>query len=329
MKRIKLVSLVLLLIAVLVVSVGCGEAKANQQVVIFTNSDEEAIEVMEIALNGAGYEGKYIVQGMGTSELGGKLLAEGNDIEANIITMSTYFVESAQNQHNMFENLTFDAKPIGNYPSYYTPILANTGSIFVNTEVIKAENISMPTSIKDLTKPEYKGLVSVPSIMDSSTAWLMIQAIINEYGEEEGLEITKALVENCEAHIESSGSGPIKKVRVGEVAVGFGLRHQAVADQKEGKPIQFIDPVEGNFSLTESIAVVKNEDKDLVKLSMEMAEVIIKEGRAGLLEYYPVVLYKGEEIDALNKVGNSKTFKENLTVDLLKQHQEFFKEALN
>ena len=47
------------------------------------------------------------------------------------------------------------------------------------------------------------------------------------------LEIFK----NAGPHIESSGSGPIKKVRAGEVAVGFGLRHQAAADKASGLPI--------------------------------------------------------------------------------------------
>ena len=37
---------------------------------------------MENALDAGGYEGKYIVQTYGTSELGGKLLAEGTNIEA-------------------------------------------------------------------------------------------------------------------------------------------------------------------------------------------------------------------------------------------------------
>ena len=44
----------------------------------------------------------------------------------------------------------------------------------------------MPTSIKDLAKPEFKGFVSIPNMMDSSTGWLLIQAIINQYGEDEG-----------------------------------------------------------------------------------------------------------------------------------------------
>ena len=54
---------------------------------------------MENALDGAGYEGQYLVQSLGTSELGGKLIAEGDQIEANLVTMSSYFVESAQEKH--------------------------------------------------------------------------------------------------------------------------------------------------------------------------------------------------------------------------------------
>ncbi len=38
---------------------------------------------MENALDNNGYEGQYMFQTFGTSELGGKLLAEGTDIEAD------------------------------------------------------------------------------------------------------------------------------------------------------------------------------------------------------------------------------------------------------
>ena len=314
-----------LAMAVSLSMMGCG-SKGNEQVVIYSNADEEALQIMEEALNAKGYEGKYILQGMGTSELGGKLTAEGKKIEADIVTMSSYFIESAQKQHDMFADLTFETAALTDTPAYYTPILANTGAMFVNTEVMKAEGLELPTSIKDLTKPEYAGLVSIPNVMDSSTAWLLIQAIIETYGETEGAEVVKALTQNCGPHIESSGSGPIKKVRAGEVAVGFGLRHQAVADQESGKPIAFIDPVEGNFSLTEAVAVVK-KDEAKTKLAMEMAQVIVEDGRKGLIEQYPVALYEGEEVESIHTPLYPKQFASPLTVELLEAHQAFFAQA--
>ena len=45
-------------------------------------------------------------------------------------------------------------------------------------------------------------------------------------------------------------------MRAGEVAIGFGLRQQAVADKEKGLPVDYIDPEEGNFTLTESVAAV-------------------------------------------------------------------------
>jgi len=335
MKKIRKILMLCFILAAMVMSLsGCGQSNNNdagaaaaQKVVIYTNADKEAVDAMQNSLNAAGYEGKYVLQTMGTSELGGKLIAEGDKIEANLVTMSSYFIDSAQKQHNMFVDLNFDTKALEKYPAYYTPILANTGAIFVNTQVLTEKGLPMPKSIKDLTKDEYKGLVSIPNIMNSSTAWLLLQAIISEYGEVEGKEILHKLIENCGPHIEASGSGPIKKVRIGEVAVGFGLRHQAVADKAAGKPIDYIDPIEGNYTLTESIAVVKKEDTATTKLAMEMAKVIIEKARPELIKIYPVALYQGESITDLNKAGNPKTFNEPLTVELLMAHQAFFKAA--
>ena len=73
---------------------GCGTGSSDEQVIIYSNADEEAITAMENALDNNGYEGKYMFQTFGTSELGGKLLAEGKDIEADMVTMSTFYVES-------------------------------------------------------------------------------------------------------------------------------------------------------------------------------------------------------------------------------------------
>ena len=323
------------LTASLLLAAGCAGSgtttqsapQAAQKVVIFTNADKEAVEAMQKTLNTAGYEGKYVVQTMGTSELGGKLMAEGDKIEANLVTMSSYFIESAQQKYNMFADLSFATKAVAQYPAYYTPILANTGAIFVNTQVLKDKGLPLPASIKDLTKDEYKGLVSIPNIMDSSTAWLLVQAIISQYGETEGKAVLAKLIQNCGPHIESSGSGPIKKVRVGEVAAGFGLRHQAVADKAAGKPIDYVDPVEGNYTLTESVAVVKKADAATTKLAMAMAQVIIEKARPDLIKIYPVALYQGETVTDLNKAGNPKVFVKPLTVELLAAHQDFFKAA--
>lgn len=304
-----------------------GCSSANDQVVIYSNADDEAVTAMKNALDNNGYQGQYIFQTFGTSELGGKLLAEGKNIEADLVTMSSFYLDSAQEEKEMFVDLGFDVPTIDEYPSYYAPITSQEGAIIINTEEIKANNLPTPTSLKDLTNSVYQDMISVTDINSSSTAWLLIQALISEYGEDGAKEVLKGIYKNAGAHIEDSGSGPIKKVKAGEVAIGFGLRHQAVRDKADGLPIDFIDPTEGNFSLTESVAVVNKEGSERQKLALEMAECIIKNGRKELQETYPNPLYEGETSDSANKSTYPKQFAEPLTVALLKKHQKLSDEC--
>ena len=311
--------------AIVLAACGGAEAGSKDQVIIYSNADDEAIEVMEATLDKKGYEGKYLIQSFGTSELGGKMMAEGKDIEADVVTMASYFIESAQKSQSMFVDLSSDLKPLDGGTTFALPILGNIGSIFINTDLLKQKGLPVPTSIKDLTDPAYKDLLSFPNILDSSTAWLLVQAIIKEYGEKEGQQILADLIKNAGPHIESSGSGPIKKVKTGEVAVGFGLRIQAINAKNEGLPIDYIDPIEGNYTLTESVAVVDKEGDEA--LAREIAKVIATEARPDLLKQYPVALYEGEQVNDEFVPKYLKKWDTTLTVDLLEKHQAFFKEA--
>ena len=273
---------------------GGGSGSGDDQIVIYSNADEEAITAMENALNAGGYEGKYIVQTYGTSELGGKLLAEGTTLEE--------------------------------VPDYTAPITSQEGAIILNTELMASENLPTPTCLKDLADPVYAGQVAVTDIQSSSTAWLLIQALVDAYGEDGAEETLAAIYDNCGAHIETSGSGPLKLCRAGEVAIGFGLRHQAVADKADGLPIDYVDPTEGNFSLTESVAVL-DKGEDTNPLAMEMAQCIIENGRAELIQTYPNPLYEGETADPANQSAYPSVFDEPLTFELFTAHQELSERA--
>lgn len=296
---------------------GCSNSK--DQVVIYSNADDEAVTAMKTVLDSNGYEGKYLFQTLGTSELGGKLMTEGKNIEADLITMSSFYIDSAQEKNNMFLDLSFPHKTLDKYPSYYTPITAQEGALIINTDMMKENNLPYPKSIKDLANPEYKGYISVTDIEGSSTAWLMIQALISSYGEAETQEILKKIYENAGPHLESSGSGPLKKVRAGEVAIGFGLRHQAIADKNNGLPIDYIDPTEGNYVLTESLALINKEGNEN-PLASQMADCIINKGRSEIIKSYPMPLYEGETSSDMS--NNTKVFGEKLTVDLLDKHKK-------
>lgn len=327
MKNLKRFTMLFLAAAVFAATAftGCG-AKEEQEVVIYSNADDEAIEAMKAALDANGYEGKYLFQTFGTSELGGKLMAEGTNIEADMVTMSSFYLDSAQEQNNMFRTLEFDVNTLQEFPEFYAPITAQEGAIIVNTEMMEENSLPMPVCLKDLADPVYSGFISVTDIQSSSTAWLLMQALVSEYGEDGAAEVLAGIYQNAGPHIESSGSAPLKKARAGEVAIGFGLRHQAVADKAEGLPVDYVDPTEGNFSLTESVAVVdKGEASN--PLAMEMAECIIENGREALQENYPLAVYEGETNDSENMSAYPMVFPEKLTVELLEEHQQISEAA--
>ena len=308
-------------LSMLSIFTGCSKQdNSERKVIIYSNADDEAVVSVKKALDSNGYEGKYIFQSFGTSELGGKLFAEGSDIEADLITMSSFYIESTQAQNNMYKPLEFKAKKVIETPDYYTPLLAIQGAVIVNTQLLNEKGLPYPKSIKDMSNPMYKDLVSVVDPMGSTTAWLMVQALISSYGENGTKDVLKGIYDNAGPHLELSGSGPIKKIRSGEVAVGFGLRHQAVRDKKSELPIDFVDPVEGNFALTESVAVINK--KKYNPLAMKMAECIIKNARADIIKDYPVVIYEGETVDAENQASNSKVFDQPLTTQLFRNSED-------
>ncbi|NSN06869.1 extracellular solute-binding protein [Enterococcus faecalis] len=322
MNKKKLIILVGSILMLLGIIAGCNKNHVSQEkITIYTNADEEPVEVIKNVLDENGYKGKYILQSLGTSELGGKLLAEGKNIEADLVTMSTFYLNSAQKKEKMFKKLNLSINSLVKVPEYTAPFTVQEGTIFYNTDLLKEMNLMVPKSLKDLASPKYKGMLSIPDIKHSSTAWLLFQALIDNYGKDEAKTILQRIYKNVGDHLESSGSGPLKKVRLGEVAIGFGLRHQAVKDKKDGLPIDFVEPLEGTYTLTESLAVIDKGEKTNPEAE-KMLSLIMEKGRKDLLKIYPSALYKGETVNSEKVAKNSKIFPQELTAELLEQHQK-------
>lgn len=294
---------------------------ASEQVIIYTNADDEPVQVMQKILDENGYEGQYTLQSFGTSDLGSKLFAEGKKIEADLVTMSTFYLESAQQSQQMFRSITTKLEPIGQTSEFSAPFSVQEGAIFYNTAALDEANVPVPKSLKDLANPQYADLISISDIKQSSTAWLLFQGLIDTYGEKEAKEILTVIYKNAGDHFESSGSAPLKKVRLGEVPIGFGLRHQAVLDKLKGETIDYVEPAEGTYTLTESFAVVDKGDKTNPKAE-EMLNVILEKGREDLMAIYPSAIYKGETPDESHAAKNQKVYPQALTAELLKEHQD-------
>jgi len=131
----------------------------------------------------------------------------------------------------------------------------------VNTEVAKKNNLPMPASWADLTKPVYKGHVVMPNPASSGTGYLSVASILQRMGEAEGWKYLDALDKNI-AEYTKSGSKPCKDAAAGERAIGVSFEYVALEMKKKGSPVAMVLPKEGSGYEMEANALTKKGAKN-------------------------------------------------------------------
>lgn len=138
---------------------------------------------------------------------------------------------------------TFDADR-----TYFGSKLITTG-IAVNTAAK-----SRPTSWADLTKPEYKGQVAMPSPLYSGAAAIMLGAMTSR--PDLGWSYFEKLKSADTIAVRGNGA-VVTAVANGEKAYGVLVDFMAFNAKAKGSPIDFIFPAEGLPAVTEPVAVLK------------------------------------------------------------------------
>ena len=141
-------------------------------------------------------------------------------------------------------------------PPRWVGIDAWMSAFCVNTIEAEANNLPIPQSWADLTKPEYKGHIVMPNPASSGTGYLSVAAILQMKGEEEGWQYLDALHENMAQYMHS-GSKPCKVAGAGEYPIGISFGYRAVRQMQDGEPIKPIFPEEGSGWDVEANALVK------------------------------------------------------------------------
>ncbi len=131
----------------------------------------------------------------------------------------------------------------------------------VNTEVVKKNNLPVPASWADLTKPVYKGQVVMPNPASSDTGYLSVASILQRMGEAQGWKYLDALDKNI-AEYTKSGSKPCKDAAAGERAVGVSFEYVALEMKKKGSPVVMVLPKEGSGYEMEANALTKKGAKN-------------------------------------------------------------------
>ncbi len=142
----------------------------------------------------------------------------------------------------------------------------------VNTEELARMNLEVPQDWDDLLKPEYKGLIWLSNPATAGTAKLVINTMVQMKGHDAAMEYFKALDANI-AQYTKSGSGPSKKVGIGECVIGIGFLHDGITQILDGYDnIQLVIPSSGTSFEIGATAIFKGaEHENAAKLWVEYA----------------------------------------------------------
>ncbi len=221
-------------------------AYAAGSITVYTALEDDEISAYMKDAKQALPDVKINVLRLSTGDLGARILAEASNPQADVIW--GFAVTNMLDPRIEGQLQPYQAKGESELPSQYRDPngkwFAATGymaAFCVNTERLKAKNLPMPASWQDLTKPEYKGEVVMPSPASSGTGYLQIAAILQALGKDKGFALLEALNKNI-AQYTDSGSKPCKQARGGEYTIGVSFAFPAMQSIEQGYPVKMVIP---------------------------------------------------------------------------------------
>ena len=261
----KIVSCVLgvcLAVCLLGTVVSCKKTE-NNNVVIFTSTEDFRTEHMQKLLKQQFPSYNIDVQVLSTGNHAAKLKAEGSATEADIIVnLETGYLEGLTDvladlsSYNLSEFLP-ELVPAS---KKFLPWDKSSGAVVINREKLTGLGLPVPASYQDLLDPAYKGLISMPNPKTSGTGYMFLVSLINAWGEDAAFAYFDRLAVNI-LQFTTSGSGPVNALIQGEVAIGLGMTLTATqAINSRGVPLEMLFFAEGAPSITTGMGIVKDKE---------------------------------------------------------------------
>lgn len=223
---------------------------------VYTSQPEEDIQALITAYNEEQPDVEVQVFRSGTEEVVSKVLAEkqAGALQADVLLVAdapTFESLKSEDLLMSYESPELD----GISEEYYDADHTYTGTkvistgIIVNTDIIDEEI----TSLQDLTKPEFKDEVIIPSPLYSGAAAYNLSVLTRTDGF--GWEFYQALKDNGVKVDRGNGSVQTAVV-AGENGLGMIADYMALRSKADGAPVDFVYPSEGSLIVTEPIGIV-------------------------------------------------------------------------
>lgn len=218
----------------------------------------------------------------GTPKIMAKLQAEieaGNPVADVLLIADTVTLERLKEAGKLLaykspEAASYDAALYDADGYYYSTKLITTGIVYNTSAAFK------PTSWKDLTKPEAKGLVTMPSPLTSGAALIHAQTLAGV--DSLGWDFYKDLAANGAVAAGGNG-GVLKSVASGEKGFGMIVDYMPIREKAKGAPVEFVFPTEGVSAVTEPVGILASS-KNANAARKFVDYVLSKKGQEGFLK---------------------------------------------
>ncbi len=291
----KRVLIVLLLITFLFTVLAMTGGK--ESIVICASSEQFRNDELQRQLNERFPDKNIVVTYMSTGKAAAKVYAEGASSEIDILVgLETGYMNKVIDHLADISGLCrlnfVDGLAPSDNSNRWVTWERQAGAIIVNRDILDKYGLEAPKTYEDLLKPEYQGLIAMPDPKSSGTGYFFYKSWVNTMGTDAALEYVDQLYRNLKQFTES-GSGPIKLLKQGEVAIGLALTFQAVNEMNSGQPFEIIFPDNGSpYSLTGTALLKGREYNSDV---CEVYEFIVNEFLVYDKEMFsPEEIYEGQ-----------------------------------
>ena len=231
-------------------------AQAVEGTLVLYTSQPERDVTQTVAAFSAQHPGvKVEVFRSGTTEVMAKLAAE---FAAGQAQPDLLLIADAASMESLKKDQRLLAYPeaqvaqlaAGSYDAdktYFATKLITTGIAVHSDAKLK------PTRWADLTGPDYKGAIAMPSPLYSGAAAIMLASVTSH--DDLGWQFYEGLKANSAIAVRGNGA-VLNAVAGGERTVGVLVDYMAFNAKAKGSPVEFVFPAEGNPAVTEPVAIL-------------------------------------------------------------------------
>lgn len=281
----------------------------KETIVIYTSTEDYNMSYLQECLDKEFPNYNVVIEYMSTSNVASKVIEEGSNSEADIVYALEYgylekLVEAGVLTYfgDRYDDVLLEDDAMNDtIYGYAMPNHKIGGCVIINTNILAKKGISKPTCYDDLLKPEYKGLLSMPSPKSSGTGYLFYKSFVDARGIDGALTYFDGFYNNICNNFTSSGSGPINSLINGESAVALGMISQAVDKINAGAnnlELLFFEPEGAPFSCYGAGIVKGKATKSGVTEVMDYITRVFTPKSCE--KYYPEKIFKDKEYSVTN-----------------------------